>query len=121
MNNFDLKSIHLLLSFADMCTTNNEYMTEASSLPRIELDTTPLYVIQTKMEVLFTPKLRYYRLWVENEVNRHVNAATNTIEDDGSEEVAKFILKKSKARVKFLQTIKMYQILYSMLLYFYQK
>ena len=51
MNNFDLNSIHHLLSFADMCTTNNEYMTEASSLPRIELDTTPLYVIGSVLVV----------------------------------------------------------------------
>ena len=102
MNNFDLKSIHLLLSFADMCTTNNEYMTEASSLPRIELDTTPLYVIQTKMEVLFTPKLRYYRLWVENEVNRHINAATKLLEDDGSEQLTKYVLKKTREAVTTL-------------------
>ena len=102
MNNFDLNSIHHLLCFADMCTTNNEYMTEASSLPRIELDTTPLYVIQTKMEVLFTPKLRYYRLWVENEVNRHINAATKLLEDDGSEQLTKYVLKKTREAVTTL-------------------
>lgn len=102
MNNFDLKKVHELILFRDVCTSDNGYMTEASSLPRIELETEALYVLTPKMSVLFTPKLRYYRLVVENEINRHVKAATELLEADGSEELAKFVLKKTRESVTTL-------------------
>ena len=86
MNNFDLRKVHELIRFKDICATDNEYMTEASSLPHIELETEALYVLTPKMSILFTTKLRYYRLVVENEINRHINAATNLLEADGTEE-----------------------------------
>lgn len=102
MNNFDLRKVHDLIMFRDICTTDNAYMTEASSLPRIELETEALYVLTPKMSVLFTPKLRYYRLVVENEINRHINAATNLLEADGTEELTKFVLKKTREAVATL-------------------
>ena len=99
MNNFDLKKVHDLIMFRDVCTTDNAYMMEASSLPRIELETESLYVLTPKMSVLFTPKLRYFRLVVENEINRHINAATELLEADGTEELTKFVLKKTREAV----------------------
>ncbi len=102
MNNFDLKKVHDLIKFRDVCTTDNAYMMEASSLPRIELETEALYVLTPKMSVLFTPKLRYFRLVVENEINRHINAATELLEADGTEELTKFVLKKTREAVATL-------------------
>ncbi|MBR4553787.1 MAG: hypothetical protein IKO20_08755 [Bacteroidaceae bacterium] len=102
MNSFDLKKVHDLIMFRDVCATDNAYMTEASSLPRIELETEALYVLTPKTSVLFTPKLRYYRLVIENEINRHINAATNLLEADGTEELTKFVLKKTREAVATL-------------------
>ena len=102
MNNFDLRKIHELILFRDVCTTDNGYMTEASSLPRIELETEALYVLTPKMPILFTTKLRYYRLVIENEINRHINAATELLETDGGEELTKFVLKKTRESVTTL-------------------
>lgn len=102
MNNFDLRKVHELIRFKDICATDNEYMTEASSLPRIELETEALYVLTPRMSILFTTKLRYYRLVVENEINRHINAATNLLEADGTEELTKFVLKKTREAVDTL-------------------
>ncbi len=102
MNNFDLKKVHELIRFKDVCTTGNDYMKEASCLPRIELETEPLYVLTPKMPILFTPKLRYYRLLIENEINRHINAATELLEADGSGELTMFVLKKTRETVSTL-------------------
>ena len=102
MNNFDLKKVHELILFRDVCTSDNGYMTETSSLPRIELETEALYVLTPKMSLLFTPKLRYYRLILENEINRHINAATELLDADGSEELTKFVLKKTRESVNTL-------------------
>lgn len=102
MNNFDLKKVHELIRFKDVCTSDNGYMTEASCLPRVELETEALYVLTPEMPLLFTTKLRYYRLLVENEINRHVNAATELLEADGSEELTKFVLKKTRESVTTL-------------------
>ena len=102
MYEFNLRKIFNVMTYPDLFSTDQEYMSELSCLPRIELDTEPLYTLTPKLSVLFTPKLRYMKTYLENEVNRHVNAATNTIEDDGSEEVAKFILKKSREATKTL-------------------
>lgn len=102
MNSFDLKKIHHLIPFRDDFTSDSEYMAEASSLRQVELETEPLYVITPEMPVLFTTKLRYYRLVLESEVNRHINAATDLLEADGSEELTKFILKKTREAVATL-------------------
>ena len=102
MNKFDLKKVHDLISFRDICTNDHEYMVEASSLPRIELETEALYVIAPKKYVLFTPKLRYFRLLIENEINRHINAATELLEADGTEQLTKFVLKKTREAVTTL-------------------
>ena len=102
MNNFDLKKVHHLISFKDVCTTDNEYMSEASCLPHIELETEPLYAIVPKMPVLFTTKLRYYRKVVENEINRYINAATNLLEGEEAEDLTKFVLKKMRESVTTL-------------------
>lgn len=99
MYNFDLKKVHDLISFKDICTTDSEYLKEVSHLPHIELETDALYVLASKMSVLFTGKLRYYRYVIESEINRHINAATKLLEPDGSEELTKFILKKTRESV----------------------
>ena len=44
MYNFDLKKVHDLISFKDICTTDSEYLKEASHLPHIELETDALYL-----------------------------------------------------------------------------
>jgi hypothetical protein len=41
-------------------------------------------------------------LVVENEINRHINAATELLEADGSEELTKFVLKKTREAVTTL-------------------
>ena len=102
MNNYDLRKVHELILFRDIYNSPNEYMTEASSLPRIELNTEALYLLSLNTSILFTPKLRYYRLLMENEVNRHINAATELLEADGSEELTKFVLKKTREAVSTL-------------------
>lgn len=102
MFEFGLKKIHDVMNYPNLFSTDQEYMNELSCLPRIELDTEPLYMLTPKLSILFTPKLRYMKKYLENEVNRHINAATNTIEDDGSEEVTKFVLKKTREATKTL-------------------
>ena len=102
MNNFDLRKIHELIPFHGVCDTPHEYMAEASRLPRVELCTEALYVLTPDTSLLFTPKLHYYRLVVENEINRHINAATELLEADGSEELTKFVLKKTREAVTTL-------------------
>lgn len=99
MYNFDLKKVHDLISFKDIFTIDSEYLKEVNHLPHIELETDALYVLDPKMSVLFTGKLRYYRCVIENEINRHINAATKLLESDGSEELTKFILKKTRESV----------------------
>ena len=102
MNNFDLSKVHELIRFQDIYKNENEYMNASSNLPRIELETEPLYVIKPNMPVLFTTKLRYYRLLVENEINRHINDANNLVESCDSEELTKFVLKKTSQSVDTL-------------------
>ena len=99
MFNFDLKKVHDLILFSDVYATDQEYMKEASSLPQIELKMEALYVLTTQKNVLFTPKLRYYRLIVGNEINRHINAVTELLDADGSEELTKYVLKKTRESV----------------------
>lgn len=77
-------------------------MIEANSLAFVELDTEPLYEINKTKRVLFTTKLRYYALLVEKEVNRHVNAATNLLEEEDNFDLAKFVIKKTRESVTSL-------------------
>lgn len=102
MNNFTLSSIHQLMSFNDVFTSDNEYMKAAGKLPRIALETTPLYKVDTNTAVLFTPKLRYYRIAVENEVNRHLNESNALLASDGDDGLTDFILKKTREAVQTL-------------------
>lgn len=102
MCEFSLKRIHDVMYYPDLFSTDQEYMYELSCLPRIELGTEPLYILAPQSSVLFTPKLRYMRKYLENEVNRYINAATSTIEDDGSEEVTKYVLKNTREATKTL-------------------
>ncbi len=102
MYNFDLKKVHDLILFKNVCTTDNEYMSEASCLPYVEMETEPLYVMIPKMQVLFTPKLRYYKKAVENEINSHINAAIKLLTAEKTDELTKFILKKTRESVATL-------------------
>jgi hypothetical protein len=66
------------------------------------LEKEALYVLAPKISILFTTKLHYYRLLIENEINRHINAATELLEADGSEELTKYVLKKTRESVSTL-------------------
>ena len=103
MMELDLRKVRELLNFKDLFATPEEYMSAANSLPIIELDTKPLYVLHPGMRVLFTPKLRYYALKTEYEINRHLNAVAKLLEDDGDNEgLAKYLIKKTRDAVKTL-------------------
>lgn len=102
MFEFDLRNIHELLSYKNLFSSDNEYMIEANSLVCVELDTEPLYEINTTKRVLFTTKLRYYALLVEKEVNRHLNIATNLLEEEDNFDLAKFVIKKTRESVTSL-------------------
>ena len=99
--NFDLISIHRLLDFDDVCSTDNEYMSEANVLTHIPLNK-PLYVIEPKKVVLFTTKLHYYRLRVENEINRHINTATDLLNNNNDQYLTMYVLKKTREAVNTL-------------------
>ena len=100
--NLNLKNIHDLMAFENLFSSDNDYIIEANSLGRIELDTEPLYEINTQKQVLFTTKLRYYALLIEKEINRHLNAATNLLEEQDDADLSKFILKKTRDAVTSL-------------------
>lgn len=100
--NLNLKNIHDLMAFENLFSSDNDYVIEANSLGRIELDTEPLYEINTQKQVLFTTKLRYYALLIEKEINRHLNAATNLLEEQDDANLSKFILKKTRDAVTSL-------------------
>ena len=100
--NLNLKNIHDLMAFENLFSSDNDYIIEANSLGRIELDTEPLYEINTQKQVLFTTKLRYYALLIEKEINRHLNAVTNLLEEQDDEDLSKFILKKTRDAVTSL-------------------
>lgn len=103
MMEFDLNRVKDLLRFEDLFATPNNYMSEANNLPTIELDSVPLYKLEIDMKILFTPKLRYYAQRVENEVNRHLNAAFNLLEDQEDDQtLTKFIVKKTRDAVTTL-------------------
>lgn len=90
------------MAFENLFSSDNDYIIEANSLGRIELDTDPLYEINTQKQVLFTTKLRYYALLIEKEINRHLNAATNLLEEQDDADLSKFILKKTRDAVTSL-------------------
>lgn len=113
MNNFTLSSIHELMSFNDVFTSDNEYIKAAGKLTSIKLQATPLYEIETNMAVMFTPKLRYYKILVENEVNRHLNEANALLEADGSGDLTAFILKKTREAVQTLTNDAQREMLFS--------
>lgn len=102
MNSFDLSKVHELLSFRNLFPSDAEYMREAGRLPFIKLEEDPLYVLNFKSDILFTPKLHYYKKVVENEINSHINEAKALIDKDGSKELSKFILKKTRESAKTL-------------------
>lgn len=90
------------MAFENLFSSDNDYIIEANSLGRIELETEPLYEINTQKQVLFTTKLRYYALLIEKEINRHLNAATNLLEEQNDADLSKFILKKTRDAVTSL-------------------
>lgn len=90
------------MAFENLFSSDNDYIIEANRLGRIELDTEPLYEINTQKQVLFTTKLRYYALLIEKEINRHLNAVTNLLEEQNDADLSKFILKKTRDAVTSL-------------------
>lgn len=100
MMKFNLNGVKNLLRFEDLYATPNEYMKEANSLPSIKLDTEPLYQLHTDEKVLFTTKLVYYSQKVENEINRHLNAAFNLLKENGDDEdLVKFVVKETREAI----------------------
>lgn len=102
MFEFDLKRIHHLMPFENRFSTDNNYILEANSLSRVELDTEPLYEINIQKRVLFTTKLRYYAILVEKEINRHLNTATTLLESEDDINLSKFVIKKTREAVTSL-------------------
>ncbi len=87
------------MSYRDLFSYDNEYITEANSLARIELETEPLYEIKVRKRVLFTTKLRYYALLIEKEINCYLNAAVNLLEEQDDAYLTKFVIKKTRDTV----------------------
>ena len=98
MNELNLRAVRELLPFKELFAASNDYMREASFLPHIELASTPLYELVVEQRVLFSPKLRYYRLKVACEINRHLNL-TISHED---EYIIHYILKLTREAVETL-------------------
>ena len=98
MNELNLRALRELLPFKELFAASNDYMREASFLPHIELASTPLYELVVEQRVLFSPKLRYYRLLVENEINRHLNQAISHTD----KYVIHYILKLTREAVETL-------------------
>lgn len=65
------------------------------------------------MAIMFTPKLRYYKILVENEVNRHLNEANALLEADGSGDLTAFVLKKTREAVQTLANDAQRELLFS--------
>ena len=98
MNELNLRAVRELLPFKELFPTSNDYLREASFLPHRELASTPLYELVVEQRVLFSPKLRYYRLKVACEINRHLNL-TISHED---EYIINYILKLTREAVETL-------------------
>lgn len=94
MAEFNLSKIRKMRLYPNLFDTDQDYMKEICSLPKVELERDALYVLNIKKEILFTQKLRYMRSFLENEVNRQVNNAIDLIEDSGSDFVAKYVVNK---------------------------
>ena len=98
MNELNLRAVRELLPFKELFPTSNDYLREASFLPHRELASTPLYKLMVEQRVLFSPKLRYYRLKVACEINRHLNL---TISHE-NEYIIHYILKLTREAVETL-------------------
>ena len=96
MFTFDFKKVHNLLSFPDLYTTSDEYMRQLNSLSLITLNVEPLYVLDIGQNILFTPKLHYYRRLIEGEINRHINEACHLADTDNAGDLAKYIMKLTR-------------------------
>lgn len=113
MYNFTLNRIHELMAFDGAASSDSEYMKAAGQLTSIKLETATLYGIETNMAVMFTPKLRYYKILVESEVNRHLNEANALLEADGSGDLTAFVLKKTREAVQTLANDAQREMLFS--------
>jgi hypothetical protein len=74
------------MAFENLFSSDNDYIIEANSLGRIELETEPLYEINTQKQVLFTTKLRYYALLIEKELKERESDAQNGADQTGRNE-----------------------------------
>ena len=102
MNELNLRAVRELLPFKELFAASNDYMREASFLPHIELASTPLYELVVEQRVLFSPKLRYYRLKVACEINRHINQVEDLLRDEVNECLISYILKLTREAVETL-------------------
>lgn len=102
MNSYNLKKIHELISFENKYSNEEDYMTEANNLAIIDLDTTPLYEINKRGRILFTPKLHYYALLIEIEINRHINEVSRLLENENNFDLTKFVMKTTREAVTTL-------------------
>lgn len=99
MYQYQLESVHDRLRFADLFPKSDNYMKEAAYLPTVEMDTEPLYEISVEPDILFTPKLIYYRRMLQNDINKHINKVTDMLEDYSSIGMIKYLLKLSQEAV----------------------
>lgn len=97
---FNLQELHKLMSYDDLFSSDNTYMTKANSVNRIELNTVPLYELKPTMRVLFTAKLRYYAICIEKVVNAYLNSTIDLLETNQDESVTKFVIKKTRDTVE---------------------
>ena len=102
MNELNLRAVRELLPFKELFAASNDYMREASFLPHIELASTPLYELVVEQRVLFSPKLRYYRLKVACEINRHINQVEDLLRDEVNECLISYMLKLTREAVETL-------------------
>ena len=102
MYSYNLKKIHELISFENKYSNEEDYMAEANNLGIIDLDTTPLYELNKSARILFTPKLRYYALLIEKEINRHINEVSRLLENGNNFDLTKFVMKTTREAVTTL-------------------
>ena len=100
VHRFDMQQLQKLMSYDDLFSSENEYMREANSTNITELDTVPLYVLNPNRRILFTAKLRYFALLIDNAVNAYLNSTIDLLETNENESVAKFAIKKTRDTVE---------------------
>ena len=100
VHRFDMQQLQKLMSYDDLFSSENEYMREANSTNITELDTVPLYVLKPDRRILFTAKLRYFALLIDNAVNAYLNSTIDLLETNENESVAKFAIKKTRDTVE---------------------